>query len=129
MANHKLINLEISINKRSALKIAREQFYKNKKLTQLTIRATNVRVELSYSGSRKCEELITPIILKSESTMTIAQRILKHLSAITKPTARCISQLVTAHEFRTSKGEEKFSTVYTYKDGSYLTVTQENKVY
>lgn len=44
MTNHKLINLEISINKRSALKIAREQFYKNKKLTQLTIRATNVRV-------------------------------------------------------------------------------------
>ncbi|EGZ6890515.1 hypothetical protein DDN52_18050 [Vibrio cholerae] len=63
MANHKLINLEISINKRSALKIAREQFYKNKKLTQLTIRSFNVRVELSYSGSRKCEDSINPTIL------------------------------------------------------------------
>jgi len=64
-----------------------------------------------------------------KSTMTIAQRILKHLSAITEPTARCISQLVTVHEFRASKGEDKFSTVYTYKDGSYLTVTKDNKVY
>lgn len=65
MPNHKLINLEISINKRSALKIAREQFYKNKKLTQLTLRATNARIELCYSGSRKCEDSITPTILNA----------------------------------------------------------------
>lgn len=50
------LTTELSINKRTAIKMASEFFFKNKKYTELNINAYNVKVVLSYTGSRKSEQ-------------------------------------------------------------------------
>lgn len=53
-----MIITELAINKRTAIKMAAEYFFKHRKTTNLVIHAYNVKVELSYTGSRKDEQAI-----------------------------------------------------------------------
>lgn len=50
------LTTELSINKRTAIKMAAEHFFKNKRTTQVNIHAYNVKVVLEYRGKRDNEQ-------------------------------------------------------------------------
>lgn len=50
-----IINTELTINKNTAIKMAAEHFFKNKRTTKVIVYANNVNVTLTYTGSRKDE--------------------------------------------------------------------------
>jgi len=50
-----VISTELTINKKTAVKMAAEHFFKNKRTTQVIVYANNVNVTLTYSGQRKDE--------------------------------------------------------------------------
>ena len=56
--NTGIITTELSINKRTAMKMAAEHFFKNKRITQVNISAYNVKVVLEYRGKRDNEQEI-----------------------------------------------------------------------
>lgn len=57
-----IITTELTINKRTALKMAAEHFFKNKRTTQVSIHAYNVKVVLQYKGKRDNEQDILNLV-------------------------------------------------------------------